>query len=123
MAAKLKKGDKVVVLAGKDKGKRAKSPLSTRKPAKLLWTASTSPSVTPSNPRRPRRPHPKGDADPTVQPGAAGQQRQSNPRWLPHGRRQESAFRQDNRGCDLMLDTANYTPRLKAQYQTRFALR
>jgi hypothetical protein len=34
MAAKLKKGDKVVVLAGKDKGKEGKSPPSTPRPAR-----------------------------------------------------------------------------------------
>jgi large subunit ribosomal protein L24 len=51
MAAKLKKGDKVVVLAGKDKGKKARSPASTPRPAKPSSTASTWPSATPARAR------------------------------------------------------------------------
>ncbi len=43
----------------------------------------------------------------------------ANPRWLPYGRRQEGALCQDHRGGHLMLDQANYTPRLKADFKAR----
>ncbi len=72
MAAKLKKGDKVVVLAGKDKGKEGTiaSPW-TPKPAKLWLTVSTWPSAHPSKPGHSGRSHPQGDADRAQQPGVA----------------------------------------------------
>src|SRR5690606_30363276 len=69
------------------------------------------------DPDEPGRPPAEGDADRPVEPRAHGQERQGHPRRLPHGRRQEGAFRQDHRGGDLMLDAATYSPRLKAHYQ------
>jgi large subunit ribosomal protein L24 len=51
MAAKLKTGDKVVVLAGKDKGKRGRDRRSIPRPARPWWTVSTSPSATPARAR------------------------------------------------------------------------
>jgi large subunit ribosomal protein L24 len=59
MAAKLKKGDRVVVLTGKDKGKKGEIVPSCRRTARPSWTASTSPSATPASPRIPGRPQPK----------------------------------------------------------------
>jgi large subunit ribosomal protein L24 len=50
MAAKLKKGDKVVVLAGKDKGNRRRDPSVAPKAGKAVVRASTSPSATQANP-------------------------------------------------------------------------
>jgi len=41
MAAKLRKGDKVIVLAGKDKGAKGEIKSIDPKPVKLLLTVST----------------------------------------------------------------------------------
>ena len=72
MAAKLKKGDKVVVLAGKDKGKEGE--ISVRhapKPTRPSWTASTLPSVTRSQSQTSQGGRvPQGHADRPEQSGA-----------------------------------------------------
>ena len=54
MAAKLKKGDRVVVLTGKDKGKTGEISQVMPKDNKAVVEASTSPSATPAR-ARPRR--------------------------------------------------------------------
>ena len=104
MAAKLRKGDKVVVLAGKDKGKEGTIARLTPKPVKLLSMASTSPSATPARARTSQ-----GGRLPQANPielsnlALLDARRQSNPRWLPHGRRQEGPLRQDHGGRDRCL--------------------
>ena len=115
MAAKLKKGDKVVVLAGKDKGKQGEIVSVAPKAGKAVVEGvniairHTKQSQTAQGGRIP-----KAMPIDLSNLAIARQERQGNPRRLPRGRRQEGAFRQDHRGGDLMLDAATYTPRLKA---------
>ena len=117
MAAKLKKGDNVVVLAGKDKGQKGEissvNPSANKAVVEGVNVAIRHTKQTQASQGGRLA---KADADRPVEPGAAGQERQSNPRRLPHGRRQEGSFRQNHRGGHLMLDQATYTPRLKADY-------
>jgi large subunit ribosomal protein L5 len=117
MAAKLKKGDKVVVLAGKDKGKEGEITSVDPRPARPWWTASTSPSATPARARQPGRPHPQGDADRSVEPRASRPNgRAARPASASDGRRQEGPLRQDHGGRDRCLIRQTITPRLKTLY-------
>ena len=54
-SAKIKKGDKVVVLSGKDKGRHGEVTKSMPKVGKSSFPASTSMPATPSRRRRVRR--------------------------------------------------------------------
>ena len=118
MAAKFKKGDKVVVLAGKDKGKKGEITSVNPSAGKAIVDGvniairHTKQSQTT-----------QGGRIPQAMPiqlsnlALAGCKRQSDPRRLQSRRRQEGARCQDHGGRDLMLDTANYTPRLKAAFR------
>ena len=91
MAAKIKKGDRVVVLTGKDKGRRARSPRCCRRKA-ACWS---------SGPEHGPAPHPPEQADPqggikhkeaslhVSNVALVDSKRQADPRRLPHRRRQE----------------------------------
>ena len=70
MAAKLKKGDKVVVLAGKDKGKEGEISSVDPATARPSWKASTWPSATRAKPDQPGRPCAASHADRPEQSGA-----------------------------------------------------
>ena len=85
MAAKLKKGDKVVVLAGKDKGKQGTiSSVDDPKAGKAVVDGvNVSRPPYPPKPANPGRPHPASDADRPEQPRDRGQERQAHPRRLP----------------------------------------
>ena len=90
MAVKLKirKGDKVVVIAGKDKGKQGEVlrviPAENRAVVGGINTAKR--HTTPDGGAG-RRHHPQGHADPDFQPGAARSEgRQADPRRLQDGR-------------------------------------
>jgi hypothetical protein len=93
MAAKLKKGDKVVVLAGKDKGKQGEITRVMPKDNKAVVDGiNISIRHTKQSATSPGRPHPAGDADRSVEPRHRGQERQGDPRRLPRGGRQEGPF-------------------------------
>ena len=118
MAAKLRKGDKVVVIAGKDKGREGEITRVIPKDNKAVVSGvNVAIRHTKQSAQGAGRPHRQGDADRALEPGARRRQRQADPRRLPHGRRQEGALRQDHRGGDLMLDETSYVPRLRAQYR------
>ena len=119
MAAKLKKGDKVVVLAGKDKGTTGRDHLGRSPKANKAVVEGVNIAIRHTKQSQTSQGGRIAKAMPIdlSNLALAGRQRQGHPRRLPHGRRQEGAFRQDHRGGDLMLDAATYTPRLKALYK------
>ena len=104
MAAKLRKGDKVVVLAGKDKGKEGTiasvDPKAGKAVVEGINMAIRHTRQSPDN---------QGGRLPKALPielsniALSRRKRQTDPRWLPHGRRQEGAFRQDHGGRDRCL--------------------
>jgi hypothetical protein len=96
MAAKIKKGDKVVVLTGKDKGKTGEVLEVSAEGDRALVRASTSCAATSADRRTRKRHHHQGSADPPVEPRACRSQgRQADPRRLQdRWRRQEGARRQ-----------------------------
>ena len=119
MAAKLKKGDKVVVLTGKDKGKEGEISSVDPNAGKAVvdgvnmairHTKQSQSTKAAASQRRCRS---------SCRTWLDRRKRQSNTRWLPNGRRQESAFRQDNRGRDLMLGCSKLHPAFEARYATR----
>ncbi len=115
MAAKLKKGDKVVVLAGKDKGKQGTiSSIDPKAGKAVVDGLNIAIRATRQVPRHPRVAASQRRCQSALSNlASAGCKRQSHTRWLQNGWRQQSAFCQDNRGCHLMAD---YTPRLKLDY-------
>ena len=115
MAAKLKKGDKVIVLTGKDKGKTGNISSVDPKSGKAVVDGiniairATRQSQTSQGGRIPK-------AMPIDLSNLAMVDANGKPTRVgfQDGWRQESSFRQDNGRRDLMAD---YTPRLKATYK------
>ena len=68
MAAKLEKGDKVIVLAGKDKGKTGHITSVDPKSGKAVVDGVNIAIRATRQSRQPGRPHPQGDADRPEQP-------------------------------------------------------
>jgi large subunit ribosomal protein L24 len=121
MAAKLKKGDKVVVLAGKDKGKKGEITQVMPKDNKAVVDGvNIAIRHTKQSPRRARAaacppPMPIDLSNLALVDGKNGKATRVGFR-IEDGKKVR--FRQDHRGGDLMLDAATYTPRLKAHYAT-----
>jgi large subunit ribosomal protein L24 len=104
MAAKLKKGDKVVVLAGKDKGKEGEIVSVDPKAGKAVVDG-----INIAIRHTKQSQNSQGGRMPQAMPidlsnlALIDKNGKADPRRLPHGRRQEGPLRQDHGGRDRCL--------------------
>ena len=122
MAAKIKKGDRVVLLAGKDKGRTGNVTQVMPKESRVLVVGPQhGPAPHPPVPGRPARAasRHKEASRARLQRRHRRFQRQADPRRLPDRGWQEGPRGQDHRRGDPWLRPQTYEPRLKSDYRAR----